>query len=189
MAHVENTDQHLIDLCNGANAARAVAAFDELYRRHRQFVLRVALRYAGDHQLALDAMQDTFMWLLGRFPPDGPGITLTAKLTTLLYPVARSKAVDARRRFDPPTSAEPLDTAVEQVAPEERAADLHEVLARLPEERREVLVLRFVEDFSLQDIAAALAIPLGTVKSRIHLAVKALRDDPVTRAFFDRNDP
>ena len=45
-------------------------------------------------------------------------------------------------------------------------------------------MLRFVEDLSLEEIAAALEIPLGTVKSRLHLAIKQLREDPKIRDLF-----
>jgi RNA polymerase sigma-70 factor (ECF subfamily) len=47
-----------------------------------------------------------------------------------------------------------------------------------------VLTLRFVDDLSLAEIAAALQVPLGTVKSRLHLAIKDLREDPRTKEFF-----
>ncbi len=50
---------------------------------------------------------------------------------------------------------------------------------------REVVLMRFVDDLSLQEIAAALAIPTGTVKSRLHNALATLRDDPRTRRYFE----
>ena len=61
-------------------------------------MLRVALRFAPDIDTALDVLQDTFVQLLRRFPPTGDGITLTAKLTTLLYPIAKNSAISAARR-------------------------------------------------------------------------------------------
>ena len=69
-----------------------------LYVRHKDFVLRVALRFAPDFETALDVLQDTFMQLLRRFPPTGEGITLSAKLTTLLYPIAKHTAISAARK-------------------------------------------------------------------------------------------
>lgn len=177
------SDEELVDACNRGNAHEAAAAFEALYRRHRDFVLRVARRFTRDRELALDALQETFTYLLRKFPPAGSGLVLTARLTTLLYPVAKNSAISARRKAnrasggaepdelpaDPPNEGEPIDAA----------------LAALSAERREVLTLRFVDDLSLAEIAAALEIPLGTVKSRLHLAIKDLREDPRIKGLFD----
>ena len=64
--------------------------------------------------------------------------------------------------------------------------ELAAVLAALPETHREVLLMRFVDGLALEEIARALDIPLGTVKSRMHNALASLRGDPRTRAYFDR---
>ena len=69
---------------------------------------------------------------------------------------------------------------------DDEADDLQRVLSTLAPERREILELRFIDDMSLGDIAVALDIPLGTVKSRLHAAIQALRDAPGTRDAFDR---
>jgi RNA polymerase sigma-70 factor (ECF subfamily) len=58
-------------------------------------------------------------------------------------------------------------------------------LAALSPERREVVTLRFVDDLSLAEIAAALDVPLGTVKSRLHLALKELREDSRIKDLFE----
>jgi RNA polymerase sigma-70 factor (ECF subfamily) len=56
----------------------------------------------------------------------------------------------------------------------------------LSEEHREVLLLRFVDCLSLAEIAEAIEIPLGTVKSRLHNALELLRQDERTKEFFER---
>ena len=182
------TDEELVRCCNSGTAAEATAAFEVLYRRHRDFVLRVALRFAGDRDAALDVLQETFTYLLRKFPPTGSGLTLSAKLTTLLYPVAKHRALDARRKSDRLAGEHELPELAADAAsgPDATAepADIDAVFAALPAVRREVLQLRFVDDLSLAEIAAALEIPLGTVKSRLHLAIKQLREDPLTREFF-----
>lgn len=58
-------------------------------------------------------------------------------------------------------------------------------LRLLPAEQRETLLMRFVDDMTLQEIADALNIPLGTVKSRLHHALKTLREHEHTRRYFD----
>jgi len=57
-------------------------------------------------------------------------------------------------------------------------------MASLPEIYREVVLRRFVDDFSLEEIGQALHIPLGTVKSRLHHALAALRANPAVQRYF-----
>jgi len=62
--------------------------------------------------------------------------------------------------------------------------DLTTVLSGLSQDHREVLLLRFVDGLSLEEISSAMDIPVGTVKSRLHNALKLLREDPRTRELF-----
>ncbi|HZF28751.1 MAG TPA: sigma-70 family RNA polymerase sigma factor [Gammaproteobacteria bacterium] len=183
--HDPRSDTELVAACNLGDADEATRAFEALYRRHREFVLRVARRFTRDRELALDVLQETFAYLLRKFPPVGEGLVLTARLQTLLYPVAKNCAITAlrkARRFP----ADPDITADDLPAPSslDTAEPIDAALAALPPERREVLTLRFVDDLSLAEIAAALEVPLGTVKSRLHLAIKQLRDDPKIKDLF-----
>ena len=171
------SDDELIAVCNAGGAKEAAAAFEALYRRHRDYVLRVARRFARDRELALDSLQETFAYLLRKFPPSGEGLTLTARLQTFLYPVAKNCAISALRKSD--------RFATHDVVPEDLPAPhtaesepLDAVLSGLSAERREVLTLRFVDGLSLEEIAAVLDIPIGTVKSRLHFAIRELREDP-----------
>jgi RNA polymerase sigma-70 factor (ECF subfamily) len=70
--------------------------------------------------------------------------------------------------------------------PSASAGELHAVLAGLPEEQREVLMLRFADDLELSEIAESMGIPLGTVKSRLHHGLRTLREDARTKEFFNR---
>ena len=161
-------------------------AFESLYRRHRDWVVHLALRFTGDHALALDVLQETFLYFLKKFP----GFTLTCQLRSFLYPAVRNLALATRRKaerlqsedgelpeLEAPTPAPTGDTARDQLAA---------VVAALSEAHREVLLLRFVDGLSLNEIAEALEIPLGTVKSRLHNALDALRRDQRTKEFFDQ---
>ena len=157
------------------------AAFETLYRRHRDWAVNLAFRFTGDEALALDVMQDTFLYLLRKFP----GFELRSQLRTFLYPAVRNLSLAARRKAGRCQASDEENTILACLpAPETVHAgedDLAVVLASLPTPQREVLLLRFVDGFSLDEIAAALEIPLGTVKSRLHNALKILRDDPRTR--------
>jgi RNA polymerase sigma-70 factor (ECF subfamily) len=173
------SDRELIELANGGDPE----AFEALYYRYRDWVYRLAWRFTGNREDALDVLQETFAYLLGKFP----GFELTASMKTFLYPAVRhlSAAVrDKRHRFT--SDNEILDelAAPASAEPDGRRSDLAAALSVLPDEQREVLLMRFVDDMSLQEIAAALAIPVGTVKSRLHNALRALRDDRRTRGYF-----
>ena len=174
-----NSDQELIVLINKGD----VDAFEALYRRYRDWVYHLAWRFTGSRQDALDVLQDTFIYLLGKFP----GFSLTASMTTFLYPVVRHISLTVRsknRRF---TSDEEMLSEIAAPASKEShssRSELAAVLAVLPDEQREVLLMRFVDDMSLQEIATALNIPVGTVKSRLHNALKGLRDDRRTKDYF-----
>ena len=157
------------------------AAFETLYRRHRDWTVSLALRFTGDEALALDVMQETFLYLLRKFP----GFELRAALRTVLYPAVRNLSIAARRKAGRCQAGDAEnEILVNSPAPEVGLAsdsDLAAVLANLPLPQREVLLLRFVDGFSLEEVADALEIPLGTVKSRLHNALKSLREDPRTR--------
>ena len=202
------SDEELVHVCNTGTAAEAAAAFELLYRRHRDFVYRIAMRYVGDRDVALDVLQETFTYLLRKFPPNGEGLTLTARLETLLYPAAKHRSLDwlRRHRREVPLlwdEARPNERATSPSPDEEAtaaaltAADQGDgdafagtdavaaAIARLSPERREALTLRFVDGLSLAEIATALDVPLGTVKSRLSLGVKQLREYASVRALFD----
>ena len=70
-------DRELVDLANKGDSE----AFEALYYRYRDWVYRLAWRFTGHQQDALDVLQDTFVYLLGKFP----GFELTASMTTFLY--------------------------------------------------------------------------------------------------------
>jgi RNA polymerase sigma-70 factor, ECF subfamily len=175
------TDVDLIAAMNGGDAD----AFEGLYYRYRDWVIGLATRFTGDHDTALDVMQETFLYLLRKFP----GFRLTAQLKTFLYPAVRNLSIAARRKASRgQASGIDLERLESIPAPEPTPfgeGDLGIVLASLPEEQREVLLLRFVDGMSLGEIGEAMDIPVGTVKSRLHNALAALRADPRTRAFFE----
>ena len=180
MAHTETlTDQELIASANAGDEH----AFEALYRRYRDWVARLAWRFTGSRDDALDVLQETFLYLLRKFP----GFRLTSRLTTFLYPVVKNLALGIRRKQR--RAVVDGELLVHLPAPQSQdngtsRADLAAVLAVLPEGQREVVVMRFVDGFALAEIAAALSIPLGTVKSRLHNALATLRDDPGTRRYF-----
>jgi RNA polymerase sigma-70 factor (ECF subfamily) len=174
------TDPELIAAINGGDAA----AFEALYHRYRDWVVHLAARLTGDENLALDVLQETFLYVLKKFP----GFRLTAQFKSFLYPAVRNLSIAARRKAKRLQSDETeLQSLADTAAPSGPAAlgDLALALDGLPAEQREVLLLRFVDGLSLAEVAEAMDIPLGTVKSRLHNGLATLRRDPRTREFFE----
>lgn len=181
------SDAELVETCNTGDARAATRAFGMLYERHRDYVLRVAMRHVGDPELAAEALQDTFTWLLRRFPPPGPGIELTAKLQTFLYPIARNTAISALRKSARLESViADLDELPSATVPAQDADAVDHALARLGGAQREVLLLRFVEGLTLAEIAESLDIPVGTVKSRLHNGLRRLKENPEIKDLFEK---
>jgi RNA polymerase sigma-70 factor (ECF subfamily) len=169
------SDPELVDALNRGD----LCAFDSIYSRHRDWVVRLAYRFTRSHDDALDVLQETFAYLARRFP----GFRLTASLTTYLYPIVKNLSISILRKRRPTVQIDESSLSAPAVdSPVELAA----VLRVLPEQAREVLVMRFVDGLELKEIAQALSVPLGTVKSRLHNALHALRDDVRTRRYFDR---
>lgn len=169
------SDQELVSAINNGDAA----AFDTLYYRYRDAVMSLAQRMTGNSADALDVLQETWAYVIRKFP----GFVLTARFSTFLFPVVRNLSIAARRKRERFRGDEArIEAAPAADSPAE--GGLLEFLDELPEMQRQVLVLRFVHGLSLEEIAQTLEIPAGTVKSRIHNAIKALREDPRTREYF-----
>ena len=180
------SDAELVDLCNTGGRSDAIEAFEMLYARHKNYVLRVAFRYLGDADLALDVLQDTFSYLLKKFPPPGEGLALKAQLQTLLYIVAKNNAISLLRKASRTDTGGEIDPD-DLPAPGYRdSGDLAKLLQGLTAGQREIITLRFVDDQPLKDIADTLDIPLGTVKSRLHKAIESMRKLPNIRDFFEK---
>jgi RNA polymerase sigma-70 factor, ECF subfamily len=176
------TDQQLIAGINAGDAA----AFEVLYHRYRDWVVGLACRITGSEDLALDVLQETFLYFLKKFP----GFRLTANLKTFLYPAVRNLSIAARRKAGRYQSTETelllLEQASDTHAAVHQTNDLAAALANLSSEHREVLLLRYVDGLALAEIARAVDVPLGTVKSRLHNALEFLRADNRAKQFFEQ---
>lgn len=174
----QRTDEELIAASNTGDSA----AFEVLYYRYRDWVVNLAWRFTGDHQMSLDVLQETFLYFVNKFP----GFVLTCRLKSFLYPVVKHLSLSLRKkeqRFENDETCLHSLEAPKESLPNERH-NLSEALSALTDEHREVLLMRFVDELSLNEISQALEIPLGTVKSRLHNALKILRNDPRTKKLF-----
>ncbi|HLW16224.1 MAG TPA: sigma-70 family RNA polymerase sigma factor [Actinomycetota bacterium] len=150
-------------------------AFDTIVERYEQRVYAIALRMTGNVEDARDAMQDVFisaLRALRSFRGD-------AQLSTWIHRVTVNASLDVLRKRKRHI-AQPLEEAGERpsddVGPEDaaaraaRAVEVQRALQNVSAEHRAVLVLHDLQDLDYAETAAALDIPVGTVKSRLHRA-------------------
>lgn len=162
------------------------AALSQLYDRYGRLVFSVAYHMVGDSETAEEITQDVFVRVW-----DGAATYKAdlARVSTWLVGIARHRAIDELRRRG-------VRAEKDQVPwPEESQVDLplldgpestveaslqqqtvRHAIATLPEDQQRVLSLAFFKGFSHSEIAERLGEPLGTVKSRIRLAMQKLRD-------------
>lgn len=156
-------------------------AFEVLVRRHRTPVFSFLLRLTGDRGRAEDLCQETFLKVVrasGEWAP-------RARFQTWLYAIARNQAVDEARR-QAFRRAEPLEAAGAAASPDpapDAGAEatllrpkLEAALAAIPEEQREVFLLREYAGLRFAEIAGVTGVPENTVKSRMRYALEALRE-------------
>lgn len=167
-----------------AMAAGERRALDELYGRYAGRVMALLVRMLPSRAEAEERLQDVFLELWRRAPQYDRS---RAAVSTWVITVARSRALDtlrsrARRRADAQVPSEDAQLAApESDRPDRRAEEarrrqrLARALEALSPEQRQVLDLSYFAGRSHSEIAAELALPLGTVKSRIIGGMKVLR--------------
>ncbi len=153
-----------------------------LYDRYGRLVYSLAYQVLQDHQLAEEVTQDVFtrVWqAAASFDPT------KSRFTTWLTSITRNRAIDILRRrrvrgLTGPGEAE-LNTAItradERLSPEYHleALAVREALRQLPPDQRQVVELAYFNGMTQREIAEHLSIPLGTVKTRMRLAMMKLR--------------
>jgi len=147
------------------------AALREIYALHRDWVVRVAHSMTRNRDDALDVAQETFAYLFGKFP----GFELRASLRSVLYPAIKHRAIDIGRRRAKVVALDDYRREAREPRAFQAGRDFERLLGQLDERHREVVRLRFALGFRLDEIAAALGIPVGTAKSRLHNGLKSLR--------------
>ena len=175
MLAVEEVEQLPVAAARVGNAA----AWDTLFRRYQLPLYVYAMELVRNEQTALDIVQETFVnatRYLGSLRAD-------AKFGSWLFSIAHQKCQQHWRK---PRRDEPLDDSFVELAGEDLSPDdvlirdeqqeeFMRLLNQLPEIHRSVLLLHFLEEFSLEEIARITSTSVGTVKSRLHYAKKSLR--------------
>lgn len=158
-------------------AAGDADAAEALVARYYDEILRYCLWHAPMQALAEDAAQEVFL----KFIRYAPRAARHGQLRALLYQIARHTCIDMARRHylsDAPLEIAPEIAAMDAgFAESQSQAALREMVARLPDTQREIVLLRFAQDLTLREIASVTGLPLRTVQSRLRAALKTLRKD------------
>ena len=164
------------------------AAFSEIVNRYKNGLYAFLRMFLNRQELVEDVFQETFLQLFNSresFDKNRP-------LRPWLFTIAANKAKDALRKWQR-TSAIPIGTMTdsddlsfddilnsvksdnirpyETLQKGETAMHVRRIIADMPENLREILVLAYFSRFSYKQMAEILSIPIGTVKSRLHTAV------------------
>ena len=165
-------------------------AFERLVRRYEQALFNFILRSTRDPDQAAELLQEVFLKVVqksGEFQHH-------SKVSTWLYTIARNLCIDTSRKMvfrrhrslDAPSGAEEDGGLIERVASPGTATDrsviakdvaarIGEAVDALPEEQREVFLMRELQGMPFKEIADVLSIPENTVKSRMRYALEKLR--------------
>ena len=170
------------------------AAFREIVDRYKNGLYAFLLKFLNRHDLVEDVFQETFLQLFSSresFDKNRP-------LRPWLFTIAANKAKDALRKWRR-TSAVPIgsmtDTedlsfddmlniitsyptmSYEELQKNETALNVGQIIASMPDNLREILLLSYFQRFSYKQMAEILSIPIGTVQSRLHTAVGRFAKD------------
>ncbi len=155
-------------------------AWDVLFKRHQLPLYVFIVKMVRTEATALDIVQETFIAATRHLA----SLRDESKFASWLFSIARQKCTHHWRRaqreperFSDDVEVEPEDDArpYDWLLADEQAEQLQTLLRQLPDAHREVLVLFFLEEFSLEQIAAITESKTGTVKSRLHYAKQSLR--------------
>jgi len=161
-----------------------VSAFEALFRQYEKLVYRTAYLITGSKEAAEDALQEVFVSVWKSRHTYDPG---KSRLTTWLHRITVNQCSRKKKRKTPVTlSLEEKGIDLPEMKHQSQPDDIllskmeYDRLLRamdaLDTKHRSVLVLRYFNDLSYQEIAEALEIPLGTVKSRLNQSLKYLKE-------------
>ena len=181
MDYSQQDDQTLLSLIVTAHEP----ALGALYDRYSRLVFSLAYQTVGDYTLAEEITQDVFLRVWEKADTFRPE---QGRAATWLASIARNRAIDLYRRRSVRPEGNRADWDLEsgpdlpdkqnveaEAELAQRAVAVRQALRELPEEQRLVLTYAYFQGYSHSQIAETLNEPLGTVKTRIRLAMQKLR--------------
>jgi len=184
------TDAELLD----RYAAGEETAFREIVNRYKNGLYMFLRQFLNRRDMVEDVFQETFLQLF----TSRDSFDVSRPLRPWLFTIAANKARDALRKHQR-TAAIPIGTIAEsqdlsfndvlntltsdrttpyeKLEKSETASQVGQIIANMPENLREILILAYFNKFSYKQMAQILSIPIGTVKSRLHTAVGRFAKD------------
>ena len=163
-------------------AAHSPEGLEALYDRYGPLAHTVALRILSDRGAAEDVVQESFLSVWRRGSTYEPG---RGSLRSWICTIVRNRAIDRLRgdrhrgRLDSPLDHETIEPVVGDpwaaVEVQLSGQAVRRALADLPSEQRQTIELAYYGGYSQSEIAAAMEVPLGTVKGRVRIALDKLR--------------
>lgn len=154
------------------------AAWDTLFRRYQLPLYAYVFELVRHEQTSLDLVQETFIAAVRHVG----GLREDGKFGSWLFGIAHQKCLQYWRRQkevlleEIPETVEEFENGPDDwLIRREQETEFMQLLNQLPVPQRSVLLLHFIEDFSLEEIARITEVRVGTVKSRLHYAKKSLR--------------
>jgi RNA polymerase sigma-70 factor (ECF subfamily) len=182
------TDRDLVSRA----VAGADASFEELVKRYQRPISAYVYRMVGDYESALDLTQEIFIKIYGSLERYRPEF----KFSTWIYKIAHNCAVDHLRRnatreqsivtgpegdhFELPLESS-RPSPEQESETKERRSEIEAVVRRLPENYRELIILRHSQDLTYEEIVEVTGLPLGTVKNRLFRAREIMREQFVEK--------
>jgi len=172
---LEETDKDLVEGCQRGEPA----ALHALFERHKDKVYSIAVRYSGDRTVALDIAQDAFLKLFSAIR----SFRGDSSFEAWFYRIVVNSCFDHKRKTRRlmPLLDEVLDvlrapgkSALDEVLRSELSGRVRSAVAGLPPDQRIVIVLRYTQGLSYDEIAEILGCSTGTVASRLNRAHKIL---------------
>jgi RNA polymerase sigma-70 factor (ECF subfamily) len=170
------------------------AAFREIVNRYKNSLYAFLRQFLNRHDLVEDVFQETFLQLFA----SRDSFDTNRPLRPWLFTIAANKAKDALRKwqrtatvsigtiadsqelsFDDMLNTVTSDTTMpyEELQKNETALRVDQIIASMPDNLREILLLSYFQRFSYKQMAEILSIPIGTVQSRLHTAVGRFAKD------------
>lgn len=177
--YIVSTDQQLIELSLGGDPL----AFEYLFKRYRESIFQLYVQRTGSRDDADDLLQETFVKVFLKLDSYNPSFTFGQ----WAYTIARNTFIDYKRKRRDDISVDSLPGGYSSVAPStgvptpeesyinsQQRAQIEQYMAKMTPRYRRLIELRFFRDYSYDEIARELNLPLGTVKTQIHRAREQL---------------